>query len=163
MIDEVKYYLGGSIAYPTGSYSGPESYPSGEGYYQTERGNDVQSGRDLYWFGKVALVYVSDYVFTFAYGVDDIYYNTPRNCKKDAGAYPNNNWMVRWIFTRYNQWSLTPDYSFSYRVLFLNKVGAISGTNANNDYGIIPNLYLNPKVRIVSGDGSKENAYKLSL
>ena len=49
-------------------------------FYQRERGTRVYSGRQSLWEGNVGLLYPSDYLYTYAYGVDDICYQNGDKC-----------------------------------------------------------------------------------
>lgn len=70
MIKLFKYYLGGL-----------NSYPNGEAFYASERSEMVvNTNRSKNWTGNIILMYPSDYIFTYALGVDDTCYNTPNSC-----------------------------------------------------------------------------------
>ena len=149
MITNAKYYLGGSnIADNTA-----------EGYYEFERGNSVISGRDIYWVGKISLMYPSDYIYTYANGVDSTCYTNISNCssslKENGWIYNNNN---------NNGWLLSPDSNVSFRVFIIfNNGNAGNSGNAANYIFVRPTLYLLSSVNIDSGDGTEQSPYQLRL
>lgn len=150
MIDNTKYYLG--------SFSGT----SGANYYNSERGNKVYNGRSINWIGKIALIYPSDYLFPYAYGADDACYNSGGSCNSSSGK--NNSWFHSISINDSYQWVLTPYSGNNNTIPFI--AGSIylnAGVGSNNSMSIRPTLYLSPKVKIVSGDGTQSNPYKLSL
>ena len=71
MIGDTKYYLGGSSSSSGGA----------ETYYAWERGTTVYSGHSTSWNGKIALMYPSDYIYTYALGVDNTCYTDGYNCR----------------------------------------------------------------------------------
>ncbi len=79
LIDISKYYLAGL----------PSNYPSGDIFYKTERSNKVfKPERSKNWMGKIGLMYLIDYIYSYALGVDDIFFNTPNGCNNNSGGNP---------------------------------------------------------------------------
>ena len=72
MIAISKYYLGGREN-DSNTHLGTAS-----DMYSWERGTRVFPGNKLSCTSKIALMYSSDYTYTFAYGVDNICYNDGR-------------------------------------------------------------------------------------
>ena len=57
-------------------------------------------------------------------------------------------------------WSITPNISSA--VWYVNSNGILSSFyNASDAYGVRPTINLKPEIKIVLGDGSKENPYRL--
>lgn len=83
MIVDTKYYLGGNNV-PSGS---------AETYYNWERGTKVYNGRSTSWNGKIAVIYPSDYSYTYALGVDEVCYNDGTKCQTNKGGTPINGWI----------------------------------------------------------------------
>ena len=134
MIDSVKYYLGGN----------KELNKDASSYYNFERGTTVYSGNSINWIGKIGLIYVSDFVYTYSNGV-----------LEDS----TNSWIYShmWgmlINCRENQGST--------HVMRINGT-ILSFNSSKNKYGVKPSLYLSSKVKITSGDGTESNPYKLSM
>ena len=139
-----KYYLGG-IA----------SYPNGDGFYNAERSlNAYNVERSKYWIGLVGLVYPSDYVYTFALNVDNICYDTPNYCDTSS---PNLSWLYK------SQHTMIPYISRSGSFFRINGDGKIAySAHAYSGANTYPVIYLSSNVKITSGDGTIDNAYKLS-
>ena len=152
MVADTKYYLGGSSAYDN---------LKGEDYYNFERGTTVYSGRSTSWNGKIALMYPSDYSYTYALGVDNTCYTDGYDCDGSSGK--TNGWIYN-TNSNSNQWLLSPfsvgsNYAFS-----LSDSGYVSrGYYVTNSFGVRPSLYLVSNIKIDSGDGSEQSPYQLSL
>ena len=176
-IENAKYYLGGR----TYDYS---SYGTTEEIYTWERGKTVYgkngAERSINWEGKVALIYPSDMYMTYSNGVDSVCYNNPHECreKEPWGApklnnpgYPQKSWIF--ITNRIeednnyeNIWTISPMISESYEIFDITSLGdlAYSYNYVASHYNISrPTLYLSSSVKIIDGDGSINNPYKLSL
>ena len=140
-----KYYLAG-----TGSFL------SGEEFYKSERGNLVKTGRNTNWEGLVGLIYPSDYVYTFALGVDDVCYNTSGgDCN---GSNPSSSWLYK--LGGY-VWTITPRSTYTNRTFILNS--RVDDYVVTATVYVLPTLYLKPNVKIKSGDGSIDNPYEFEL
>ena len=152
MIGNAKWYLGGR----------KNVTANGETFYTSERSKMVNSAdRNTSWTGSVALIYPSDYIFTYALGIDDSCYNTPGSCKIDSGANPLSGWLYR---SGYNQWTMSSRSSETNRVFYIQSTGIVYFISVNNSNGVVsPVVYLKSKIKITSGDGTIDNAYKLSM
>lgn len=146
MIESTKYYLGGSN----------NNTSNGENFYISEKSEHTYSGRSKNWTGQVALMYTSDYIFTYSLGVDDSCYNNPSSCKNST---PSSGWLYR---SGYHQWTLTPQSSAPKNVFFIYS-GGIIGSYTNYSFGVLPVLYIKPNVKIKSGDGTIDNPYEFEL
>ena len=149
MIEPSKYYLGGSA----------NNSANGEGFYTSERSETVTSAdRSKNWTGNIALMYPSDYIFTYALGVDDACYNIPRNCRNSK---PFNGWLY---CSEYDQLTLTPRSSGTVHITFVGSVGHVANDgSAWYSRGSRPALYLKPEVKIKQGDGTIDNPYIFEL
>ena len=145
MIDDVKYYLGGS--------NNASQYPNK--YYTFERSNAVYSSNPKTWIGKLGLMYPSDY----GYATD---LNT---CKVNLRSYSTTNTCTtnNWLYLSGHQWTITPSISNSINVYGAWQDGSVYDYPPAYSYLIRPVLYLKPNVIIVSGNGTKEAPYLLSL
>ena len=73
----------------------------------------------------------------------------------------NNNWI--YTHDKY-QWTLTPSSSFEYGIYIITNYGIIDDYGASDNFDdVYPVVYLKASVKIVSGDGSEDNPYQLSL
>ena len=130
-----------------------------EEYYLFERGINVHSGRSTNWSGMIALMYPSDYVYTYALGVDETCYSNGANC---ANGSPISGWI-------YNSNSnsdihLLSANSSNDQVYDIGAAGFIGkNNNASVSRGVRPTLYLKSNVKIKSGDGSIDSPYEFEL
>lgn len=148
MIKPSKYYLGGL-----------NSYPNGEAFYASERSETaVNADRSKNWTGNIALMYPSDYIFTYALGVDDTCYNTPGSCDNSTAS---NGWLYR---SGYHQWTLAPISSTAVHGFSVRSSGLVSylSTVASSN-GSSPVVYLKSNIRIKEGDGTIDNPYEFEL
>ena len=154
MVADTKYYLGGN-----NSSSG-----SAETYYTWEQGTTVYSGRSTSWNGKIALMYPSDYSYTYALGVDNTCYTAGIDCRDNKGGTPTKGWIYN---TNSNsaQWLLSPHSGISDRTFFLNGSGEVfnNGPSVASFGGVRPSLYLVSSIKIDSGDGLEQSPYSLSM
>ncbi|MBQ9012406.1 MAG: hypothetical protein IJ094_02390, partial [Bacilli bacterium] len=151
MVADTKYYLGGSSAYDN---------LKGEDYYNFERGTTVYSGRSTSWTGKIALMYPSDYSYTYALGVDNKCYTDGFDCDGSSGK--TNGWIYN-TNSNSNQWLLSPISAGSVSVFSLGASGSVGSNRVTDSYGVRPSLYLVSNIKIDSGDGSEQNPYSLKL
>ena len=153
MVANAKYYLGGSNT----------QYGSAETYYAWERGTTVYSGRSTSWNGKIALMYPSDYSYTYALGVDNTCYTDGFTCQTYYGGTPTNGWIYNTNSNSW-QWLLSTDPSHSDNAFGLEGSGFVrSDYYVGSPIGVRPSLYLVSNIKIDSGDGSEQNPYSLKL
>ena len=150
MTSKVVWYLGGKDSRTTSN--------TGEDDYIQERSNQVINTRPLSWLGEVALIYISDYSYTFANGVSDTCYNTVMSCNASEGS-------KSWLYERN-----VGKYTIVHRLYNTRDIYAVNAFGANVQFGgangtnfVYPTLYLNSNIKITSGDGSSENPYRLSI
>ena len=154
MVADTKYYLGGSSVYKN---------LKGEDYYNFERGTTVYSGRSTSWNGKIALMYPSDYSYTYALGVDNTCYNDGDydGCGQSSGK--TNGWIYN---TNSNsvQWLLSPYSGTSSSAFYLDPSGNVGCSNlVIYPYFVRPSLYLVSNIKIDSGEGTEQSPYRLKL
>ncbi len=139
-VADTKYYLGGSYKF---------KYLKGEDYYNFERRTTVYSGRSTSWNGKIALMYPSDYSYTYALEVDNTCYTDGYNCDGSSGK--TNGWIYN---TNSNsaQWLLSPGSDNSRSAFLLGGSGYVSssGYSVASSLGVRPTLYLSSQVKITS-------------
>ncbi|MBQ9318046.1 MAG: hypothetical protein IJR82_00200 [Bacilli bacterium] len=152
MISKSKYYY--SQLYISGSYEN-----SAEDFYKYERSLDLEN-YDNYFFDKISILYPSDYLYTFANGIDNVCFTTGTKCSTNYSGNPSTSWL-------YNSNTLKNGSSKENIYFLLNYLwfgnfylyssGYIYQSTSNS--GVRPVLYLNPKMKVLSGDGSKDNPY----
>ena len=156
MIVDTKYYLGGD----NGSRRGAE------GYYNCERVGTVYNGNNISWIGKIALMYPSDFLYTYALGVNSTCYANSGDCIYSSISSKENSWIYNINFrygTHVGHWTIlssSVDNRTSFTIDSIGFVGAMS-SNTNSYY--LPTLYLNSQVIIDSGEGTEQSPYQLSL
>ena len=163
MIEDAVWYLGG-IQY--GGDDGKEITSILEAYKNERNSNTINNciypsdgnctdnmSRSSTWTGKVGLISASDYGYASPnYQCNsDVTYNT--NCADD-----------NWLDLDQGYWTITPRNS-NY---FGNAVWYATGYNLGDNVtsaakGIRPAVYLKSNVKILSGDGSSSNPYKLGI
>ena len=176
LISNAKYYLGGM------SGGWPDGYGTADEIYSKERGTEVynqnNATRVIYWNEKVALLYHSDYVYTYANGVDNTCYNNSYGCseyepwgalKTENIGYPQSGWIynsnkLEGQDNIYDIWLISPDIVYPNRVFSINAKGQVYSSEVDFDYyGVRPVLYLSSNVKITDGTGEQNNPYKLGL
>lgn len=152
MIVNAKNYLGWT------TYDSNTGFGNADEIYQWERGRSVINANT-----RISVMYPSDYVYTYAYGVDNNCYKNISSCTSFKGANPASGWLYK---SDYSQ-MLISRYGGPYNTMMCSfsivYYGSISYGSMYHKYGVRPVLYLKPEVKIVSGDGTKDNPYKLSM
>lgn len=128
--------------------------------------------RNPAWTGKIAIPSASDYGFATSGGATDsrdtcinnlsIYYtnNKTKNWEGHSDCYKND-----WLYSSSGQWTLNARASSGegYIVFGINSTGRIGDIRAGTALQIRPTLYLNSKIIIKDGTGTKDNPYILSF
>ncbi len=156
MIADTKYYLGGR------AYDSTTHFGSTPDMYAWERGTTVYSGRSISWNGKIALMYPSDYTYTYALGVDNTCYTDGYSCQTNKGGTPTQGWIYNTNSNSYQR-LLSPGSGDSYEAFTLFVLGNVHYYNSNGSYGVRPSLYLVSNIKIDSGEGTEQSPYQLSL
>ena len=60
-----------------------------------------------------------------------------------------------------NEWTMTPDSSYSSNVFILYYIGSVDGNGAGYGYAVRPVLYLKASVLYAGGDGTKNSPITL--
>ena len=156
MVADATYYLGGR------AYSGNPPFGTTEDMYAWERGTIVYSGRSTSWNGKIALIYPSDYTYTYALGVDNTCYTDGNKCSSSQGGAPINGWLYT-INSNNAQWFLSPHSDYSNRAFVLDKSGIVARDYLGYSDSVRPTLYLSSSVKIIFGTGESDDPYQLLL
>ena len=156
MITDTKYYLGG------GAYDSTTHFGLTPDMYAWERGTTVYSGRSISWNGKIALIYPSDYTYTYALGVDNTCYTDGYNCKTKKGGTPTQGWIHN-TNSNSSQWLLSPYSNNLFYPFFLGVSGNVNNDNSSSSHGVRPSLYLVSSIKIDSGEGTEQSPYRLSM
>ena len=147
MLGDTKYYLGGG-----GFVGGAVSQ------YTFERGTTVYSGRSTNWIGKIALMYPSDYAYTYSNGVDNKCYTDTFNCRtSNTDSIPSNGWL----YNRANQWLISPSSGAAPGALFVDLAGGVGYNDVPTSRGARPSAYLLSSIQLDKGTGTKDDPYTL--
>ena len=157
LIGDTYWNLGGTADFQSSSNGLPSHF------YGYERGTTVDTGRPTYWVGKIGLMYPSDYGYATSGGTT----KNRASCLArqlvywDSSSYSdckNNDYLYN---SSFNQWTLTPRSSLSYRVFHVYNSGFLDNDYASNADSASPVLYLKSTVEIIGGEGTSENPYTL--
>ena len=130
--------------------------------YDKERvSGTVYSGHSTSWTGKIALAYPSDHGYAADLSL----------CQKtlyDYAACRANNWMTRILAQAAAQaeyvWLLTPLAPSAYTAWGVSSGGIVYNTfSAAIDLGVAPVLSLTSERGIISGSGTSNSPYQLSV
>lgn len=156
MIDEkAKYYLGGYDKYDN---------IGGNTYYSFERGTAVYSGRSTSAIQEVGLLYPSDYVYTYANGVENTCYTDAYDCYSN----PSAGWIFDINGGNNHMFTISPQSNATNAVFTIHTSGYVNiqfygNNNVTGAMNVYPVVYLNSDVTIDpnQGDGSENNPYRL--
>ncbi len=169
MISNTKYYIA-KLDYISSNYSAST-------WYYNERTLESYTDSQPYSIDKFALLYPSDYLYTFAKGVDDACYNNSYSCSIPSSSNTTYNAKKSWIYNSNtlllgsmtndsSTWFMNPRTIYGdYYLPYLTSNGNITDTylSSYSYKGIRPVAYLKPGVYWVSGDGSEINPYKIQI
>lgn len=149
LIDTVKWYTSASSF----------GINSNNYYIETRRATtiDFSSEDDVVrtenWIGKIGLIYPEDY----GYASKKCYLDTILTNYSNEDCI-NSNWMFETYI-----WTMVAKNDSGKVVFYVNDDGKLYGNFAYWADKVYPTLYLKPNVRIINGDGTLENPYKLTL
>ena len=137
-------------------------YYLGENSYESERSRNIIAGASDNWLGKIALIYPSDYSYTFSLGVEDYCFNNILGCNKSNGKNPNNSWIYMLQNGSSYYWTISACVGYTIcNMLPSGSIGMFRGSH--NFDAVLPTLYLKPEVKIKQGDGTIDNPYIFEL
>lgn len=150
-IDYAKWYLGGISQYRN---------LSAEDYYKAERGTTVYSGFNQYILKYIGLMYASDYIYTYANGVNSTCFSDNYNCK-------NGSPSAGWLWANNKEWLQTCVASGMYYASIIYSNGGVNEENSvkvtDNAREVRPSVYLKADVKITGGNGTSTSPYTLSV
>ena len=155
MVDNSVWHLGGSNIYDG---------LTAEVWYGHERGNYVYNGRPTSWTGKVALMYPSDYGYATSGGIttsrDECLNLTLTTWSTET---INDCKNTDWLYTTTAQWILNTDPTIAHYSMTILRGGSVTNASVRDIYTVNPVVHLKSSVKIISGVGTKEQPYLLSL
>ncbi len=158
LFENAKWHLGGVL-------SGVNKTATTIIHYNKEHENTIYTGNPPTWEGKVGLMYASDYGFATRGGDT----NTRDEClAQSLYEWSNNDYedckKNDWLYEPSNsQWLLSPTAFGNNSADYMQKSGFINNYYVNDIYNVRPVLYLKSDVKIVSGNGTKNNPYRLAI
>ncbi len=159
-IEPAKWYLGAS------SYSAMPNSNTPNAYYLSERSNTQNYSKGtLNYINNIGLMYPSDYGYSLGaeYSTSSIYANRDR--------YIQDSWLDLSSEGKYAEWTISPTtigwdvdgpYVEIVRSGYINS-GPSSRDNNSHVYSARPTFYLKSSILYKSGNGTKENPYRLNL
>ncbi len=156
MIEEHTWITAGNDWVKIGGQNAKNAYTSE--IVKPEVGSALPSVAQTYQ-AKVGLMYVSDYM----YGASKKYWiklgwNTSET--NDYRSTINDNWLYMGL----SEWTITRRVDSSISVFIVDISGNIQSNIVTDiSYAVRPTMYLNSNVKIISGDGTPTNPYKLSV
>ncbi len=126
-------------------------------YYSFERGTVVYSGHSCKTSANIGLIYPSDYIYTYAYGVDDDCYTNAYYCNSNNSTGANNSWL----FNSNIQWTITSGSKNSNAIVRIEKNGNVLSSTISSTYNVRPSVYLRPDIEFISGTGASNNPYQI--
>ena len=103
---------------------------------------------------KIGLMYVSDYGFAAS----------PSAWTTKIGIYDSSIASVNWMYMGLDEWTITPDTSYSYSVFYASYHGNMSyNFRANYGNGGRPVFYLKSSVAYAGGSGTQSSPITLKL
>ncbi len=140
-VSKVKTYLAGVTI-----SSGPLTYRS-------ERGTTAYVDNVTSVVQYVGLLYPSDYIYTYANGVDSNCYSDGFEC---SSGVPSSGWLYN---NSYHQWTISSPGTNKGNAYGIAINGIVSGNLVDTNRAVRPVVFLMSSVKIISGDGSQENPY----
>ena len=151
-ISSTKWYLGNVV------WTGI-SYGNTKEIYTQERSTSVHSGNKQTWDGKVALIYLSDYMYASSacYNDDTMKGYDSSDSSKDYRSETCKS--TNWLFTNNMYWAVSPSVH-SYSVMDVSYYGVVDYYDTNySDGGLRQSVYLDTSVTYIGGNGSTDNPF----
>ena len=159
MISNAVWNLGGSSTFDDVTAST---------FYERERGTTVYTGRPTEWTGQIGLMYPSDYGYATSGGNTtdretclsiDLYHWW----SSSGDSYPDCS-MNDWLYDTNYHWTLAHYSSDSFRVFGVYSSGRVHiGYSHDISFSASPTVYLISNIKIIDGEGSRDNPFQLSL
>ena len=132
-------------------------------YYEGERSNYAYpESNSIEWIGNVAIASPSD--FGFATGNSESVtrdYCLSLNLRV-VDPIDSNCLDYNWMFSNQKYWLLNASHSMARFVTYVSNA-QLSTSVSYDPYEVYPSVYLKSNIKIVSGNGSQSNPFKLSL
>ena len=105
-------------------------------------------------------MYPSDYLYTFAYGVENNCYSDISKCKSDYNGDPTKSWIHNSIGSgSYTFFITAGTYGKNYMFIKMNTGDINPYGTANNTHHLLPAIYISTNTKYIIGDGSRQKPY----
>ncbi len=179
MLRMTKYYLGNAYSgwVETGDYGVKEdtkqtylherdiaSCVNNTATVSNQAGCYIWSGNQATWEGLVSLIYPSDY----GYSVNSSYWNLVLGKWDNNGYYKEEVNSSSWIINNKKDNTIlllspTIEPGKPIYIMTINPFNFLGAVSANSQHAFYPLVTLKNDVKIISGDGTSTNPYKLIL
>ncbi len=131
-------------------------------FYEMERGSIVYENNPSTWTGNVALPYPSDYVYATEGGNNIDRATCLGMLQEDWNLEENVDCRSNdWLFTESRYWTLF--YNVQGMPFAVENSGYVRSMHGISSTNVYPTVYLSSDVKIISGNGTMENPYGLSV
>ncbi|MBR4231072.1 MAG: hypothetical protein IKR74_02825 [Bacilli bacterium] len=179
-IATVKWDLYGTNSYTTAVAGSPAAYynkernigNTGAVYYVSATGREK---RAVYWYGKIGLMYPSDYGYATGGGTT---YDRDTCLGYQMSGWSSGSYQTDCALNSYllfqnitstspgtsgtNQWTISPYSSTAYSLFYVYSTGSINYASATSTSAVRPVLYLKPDITITGGTGKWNDPYTIS-
>ena len=178
-IATVKWDLYGTATYDTAAEGSPAAFYNKErninGLGAVYTDASLTENRPVYWYGKIGLMYPSDYGYAtnggstynrstcleyYMYGWSSGDYKT--DCASNSYLWYNNITSTAPGTSGINQLIMSPYSDNAYRTFRVSSVGHVSINDAYIICAARPALYLNPNIIITGGTGKWNDPYTIA-
>ncbi len=130
-------------------------------FYDYEMGNIVEENatnpaQTKEVQAKIGLIYGSDY----GYASDS---NIANNWTTNISSYSSIQNKSNWLYMGLGEWTITRYSKNTNMAYYISDTGTFSNNNISYSLGIRPSFYISAKTQITSGNGTKEEPYRLSI
>ena len=177
-IATVKWDLYGTGSYDTAAEGSPAVFYNKErninGLGAVYTNASLPENRPVYWYGKIGLMYPSDYGYA-TNGGTTYDRNTCLGYQMrgwSGGDYKTDCALNSYLLFQYitstapgtsgtNQWTLSPHSDLANIVLRVSSIGTVGGYDAYSTQGVRPALYLKANIIFTGGSGTYSSPYTI--
>ena len=145
LIAETTWYLGGFSH---------EGGVTAKEFYNGERNNVGYDSNPTTYSDEIGLMYPSDYGFAAS----------PDAWTTNLTSYNNSTITSNnWIYMGLKEWTITPNSSNSYIVLYVSSTGSLGNSGGHVGYSVRPVFYLKSNVEYNGGTGTESDPFTLAV
>ena len=144
LIAETTWHLGAMASYIN----------TAKEFYDGERNNAGYGSNPTTYSDEIGLMYPSDYGYAAS---PDAWATNLYDY--DSSTITSNNWMYMGL----NEWTITPNSSYSRSVFYVNSRGSLSSNIASYGNSARPVFYLESNVALQGGNGTSSDPYRLAV